>query len=149
MTPSRSKKTALLNAPHLFDRRSLQSRIWRSCLIKTLAERLSPSVILGRANVDEHAVLLESVHALFEHPRKHVLFKARWALRHLIEHSTIEDIHAAIYDAGNGGAGFFTEAHDAMIGVQMNCSVTRRIRNFADRHTDQSTMLPMKSNELA
>src|SRR5271156_554390 len=149
MTPSRSKKIALLNAQYLFDRCWLQSRFWRGRLIKALAERLSSSVILGRADINEHAMLLERVHALFEHPRKHVLLKARGSLRHLIEHGAVEYIHATIYYARSGRPGFFAKAHDAMIGVHMNGSISSRIRNFAHRYTDQATVLSMKLNELA
>src|ERR1700722_661885 len=125
-----------------------ESSLRGSCLMKALSESLSSCVVLWRTNVYEHTVLLESIDPNFERAGKYVPFQTSRSLRNTFQHRAIKYVHAAVYQARSRIAAFLTKANHSILSAELNAPVSRRIRDSASCHTNQTTMCTMKPHEL-
>src|SRR5271155_2159869 len=111
-----------------------------SCLTKALSQGLSSGVVLRRTNVYEHTVLLEGIHSAFERDGKYVPFQTGGSLRNTFQDRSIKYVHAAVYKARCRITALLTKPNHSILRVELNAPVSRRIRHFANRHTNQTAM---------
>jgi len=116
--------------------------------MKALSEGLSSRIVLRRTNVYEHTVLLEGIDSTFERAGKYVFFQASWSLRNSFQDRSIKYVHAAVYKAWCRITAFLTKANHSILRAELNATVPRGIWHSSNRHTNQTAMYMMKTDEL-